>query len=90
MLPFAGEVIAAVGEVLGSSIVTVTLSELVRPPESVTEAVIVCVPTERTVENAPPEPIGPSRLEFQVRLLVRLPSSASLAVPEKFTVSAEV
>lgn len=63
--------------------VIVMLSDPVRPPESVTEAVIVCVPTERPVKKAPPEPITPLMLEVQTRLAFRLPSSASLAVPEK-------
>ena len=51
------------------------------PPESLTEAVIVCVPTLRTNEGFPPEPIPPSMLEFQLRLPVRSPSSVSLAEP---------
>ena len=77
--------IVTVGAVL-DVIVTVMLSEAVRPPESVTEAVIVCVPADRmAVENVLPQPIEPSMLEVQVRLPLRTPSSASLAVPEKLT-----
>jgi hypothetical protein len=66
------------------------MSELVSPPESVTLAVIVCVPTDRPVEKNPPEPIEPSRFELQARLLVKLPSSKSLAQPWKFKVATEV
>ena len=65
--------------------VTVMLSESDSPPESVTLAVIVCVPTDRPVEKDTPEPIMPSMLEVQVRLPLRFPSSASAAVPEKLT-----
>lgn len=81
-LPGAGEVIAIVGEVLGVVIMTLMLFEPVKPPESVTEAVIVCVPTDKLeVENVPPEPIEPSMLEVQVRLSLRPPSSISKAQP---------
>lgn len=88
MLPFAGELIATVGGVLSGImsgvIVTVVLPESVRPPESATDAVIMCVPTDKLEEeNVPPEPIGPSMLEIQTRLPLRLPSSESLAVPVK-------
>ena len=42
------------------------------------------VPTESAlVENDVPEPMLPSRLEFQLRLAPRLPSSASLAEAAK-------
>ena len=90
MLPFAGELIATVGGVLSGImsgvIVTVVLPESVRPPESATDAVIMCVPTDKLEEeNVPPEPIGPSMLEIQTRLPLRLPSSVSLAVPVKIT-----
>ena len=78
------------GGVLDGAIVTVMLSESVRPPESVTEAVIVCVPTDKLeVETVPPEPITPSMLEVQVRLPLKLPSSGSLAVPVKVTEALE-
>ena len=50
-----------------------------RPPESVTAAVIVCVPTLSTTEKAPPPPIAPSRSEVHDKLAVRSPSSTSLA-----------
>lgn len=55
----------------------------VRPPESLKEAVMVCVPTLSTALKEPPVPISPSRLEVQARLPVRSPSSASVAVPVK-------
>jgi hypothetical protein len=74
------------GGVLGAVIVMVMLSEPVSPPESVTEAVIEWEPTDRPlVENVLPEPIEPSMLEVQARLLLRLPSSVSVAVPLKVT-----
>ena len=66
--------------------VTVIPSEPLAPPESVTEAVIVWVPAEsELVENEPPEPMTPSRLEVHDRLEVREPSSTSVAVPENDT-----
>ena len=79
----AGAVIVTVGELLNPPTVTVILSVPIRPPESVTEAVIVWVPMDRPDEKDPPEPITPSMLDVQTRLPVRLPSSKSLAVPEK-------
>ncbi len=66
-----------------ASTTTVMEALPVSPPESVTEAVIVCVPSLSTALKEPPVPICPSRLEVQTRLLVRLPSSASAAAPEK-------
>ncbi|MBK7518547.1 MAG: hypothetical protein IPI75_00010 [Gammaproteobacteria bacterium] len=60
----------------------------VAPLESVTEAVIVCVPALRAVVlKAAPEPITPSRLELQLSDAARLPSSVSVAVPPKLTVA---
>ena len=90
VLPFPGDLTLTVGGVFDPPTVTVTLSEPVRPLESVTEAVIVCTPTDKPEEKELPEPISPSRLEVQTKFPVRSPSSASLAVPEKFTVSVEV
>ena len=55
----------------------------VRPPESATEAVMTCVPSLNTALKEPPVPICPARLDVQTRLLVRSPSSASIAEPEK-------
>ena len=64
------------------------LAELVRPPESVTEAVIVWLPADSpAVEKDPPDPITPLMFEVHVRLVVRLPSSASAAVPLNLIVS---
>ena len=78
--------IVTVGGVLGDVIVTVMLSDPLRPPESVTEAVIVWEPTDRPlVENVLPELIGPSMLDVQARLLLRIPSSVSVAAPLKVT-----
>ncbi len=69
----------------------VTESEPERPPESVTEAVMVWLPTDRElVEKEPPEPMAPSMLEVQLRDEVRLPSSVSLAVPLNDTLSPSV
>src|SRR5687768_9743724 len=52
------------------------------PPASVTEAVIVWVPSESAlVEMEPPIPSAPSRLELHASVAVRDPSSASLAEP---------
>ena len=49
---------------------------------SVAVAVIVCVPTlKELVEKLPPVPIRPLMLEVQTRLEVRIPSSASVALP---------
>ena len=55
------------------------------PPLSVTDAVIVWVPTLRLLMlNEPPLPIGKiSRSEVQIIDAVRLPSSRSAAVPWK-------
>ena len=64
--------------------VTEMASKPSRLPLSVTEAVMEWVPTESAlVENDAPEPMLPSRLEFQLRLAPRLPSSASLAEAAK-------
>ena len=74
------------GEVLSDEIVTVMLSVSVSSPESVAEAVIVCVPTDKPeMVNVLPEPIEPSILEVQTRLLLRLPSSVSVADPLQVT-----
>ena len=45
-------------------------------------AVIVCVPVLKELfEKLPPVPIWPLMLEVQTRLEVRIPSSASVALP---------
>ena len=83
--PLAGAVIVTVGGVFGTA-VTVTLIELepMACPESVTDAVIVCVPTPRVlVEKLAPVPIGPSRLDNQARLALMSPSSVSPALAAK-------
>jgi len=81
--PSAGESIEIVGarEPL-ITLIIITYSP-VSPPESVTEAVIVWVPSPSFTENDPPVPIVPSRSEVQVKLVVRFPSSLSIAVPAK-------
>ena len=67
---------------------TVTASDPARPPESLTEASIPCTPQDRLeVENEPPDPIAPSRFEVHDRPALRSPSSGSLAVPTKLTLS---
>jgi hypothetical protein len=77
----AGAVIETVGAVFATTL-TVIWAVPVSPPLSVTEAVIVCVPTERLfVEKEPPVPMGPFKLDVQASEAVRLPSWVSLAVP---------
>src|SRR5262245_22386350 len=64
--------------------VTVIQADPVASPESVTEAVIVCVPTLKLlVEKLAPDPIGPFTLDDQDRPALRVPSWASLALPAK-------
>jgi len=61
------------------------------PLLSVTEAVIVCVPTlKELLEKLPPEPIGPLMLELHDSFPVRTPSSGSVADPVKPTGSPAV
>ena len=63
---------------------TVIEPEPTAEPESVTDAVIVCVPTLNVlVEKLAPDPIGPSRSDDQERRALMFPSSASMAVPVK-------
>ncbi len=78
--PSSGAVIVTVGAVL-----TVTLMEAdpLRPPLSLTEAVMVWVPAESVLEKDPPLPIKPSKVETQLNPKVRSPSSGSLAAPAK-------
>ena len=79
----AGAVMDTVGAVFGSTI-TVMASEPGEPSLSVTEAVMVWVPTVReVVENEPPVPMIPSMSELQDRFAVMSPSLISLAVPER-------
>jgi len=82
--PLAGAVMVTFGAVFPGSDTTLTVmaAEPERPPLSVADAVIVCVPCERVeVENVLPVPMPPSRFERHVRLLEMLPSSLSMAVP---------
>ena len=82
--PVAGAVIATIGAVFTDDDNTVTLiaSESERPPLSVAEAVMVCVPSESVdVENAAPLPMTPSRFERHDRLSEMLPSSLSITLP---------
>ena len=75
----------------GVLIVTVIMSLSESPPASVTDAVIVCVPTLSVdVEKPAPEPMLPSRSDDHDRLTLISPSSVSFAVPVKFTVSPAV
>ena len=52
-------------------------------PLSVTEAVIVCVPTESVAETDAPVGIGVPSDDVQTRLADKSPSSASATVPVK-------
>src|SRR5688572_15750208 len=77
---------AAIGAVLAAVTAIVIDADPGSPPESVTDAVMVCEPAVRVlVENVAPEPITPSRLDVHDRLFVRLPSSVSVAVPVNVT-----
>ena len=81
----AGETVAEMdgGVFGGDMIVTERDALLVAPAESVTEAVTVWRPTLRIFDTEAPVPKVPSRLEVQMILPLMLPSSASVAVPEK-------
>jgi len=77
-----------VGAVLVATGLTVNVMEADprSPPESVTDAVMVCVPiVSPLVEIVPPDPITPSRFDAHEMLLVRFPSSVSVAVAMKVT-----
>ena len=81
--PVAGAVIMTAGVLLT---VMVIEARPVLPPLSVAAAVIVCVPLVRVlIVIVLPEPRLPSRLEVQVRWVVRVPSSTSVAVPLSVT-----
>ena len=72
------------GKPEGSTTVMVIWSSPVPPPESVAEAVIVCVPRLSVeVLKLAPEPIAPSMLEVQLSEALMLPSSGSMAAPVK-------
>jgi hypothetical protein len=83
---FAGAVIVTEGAVLTAAVtVTDTCPDADRPPVSVADAVIRCVPAGSVLVKLLPDPIWPLRLEVQTRRLLMFPSSGSMAVPEKFT-----
>ena len=84
--PAAGAVIATLGPAFT---VRVIASLPWSRPESTTRAVMTWVPGEReVVENEPPlGPIVPSTSDDQLRLTVRSPSSKSVAVAAKLTLS---
>ena len=84
--PVGGDEIVTDGESL--VMMTLIVSEPDNNSESVTEAVIVCVPTDKLlVLNEPPEPIPPSRFDVHAIAAVSATSSssASVALPTKFT-----
>ena len=86
--PFAGAVIVTVGAVFAASTVMLIWAEPLRLPLSVTDAVIVCVPTDSVdTPNVAPLPIAPSRFELHDKLDVRSPSSVSLPLPLNVTAS---
>ena len=68
-------------------IIIETLSETVFPPESVTDAVIVCVPrlNGTSLKGGPPIPKNPSMSELQEIDGCKGPSSGSTEVPVKLT-----
>jgi uncharacterized membrane protein len=72
-----------VGGVFDAVTVTVMEALAVKPPESVTEAIIVCVPIAKPlVEKLAPVPIWPLRLDVQTSFELMLPSCGSVALPE--------
>ena len=84
--PLAGAVMATAGGELTMRTTVVALA--VRPLESVTWAVMVCVPSLRVLTaRLAPVPSAPLILEIHWILALILPSWASLAVPVKVTVA---
>ena len=84
--PFAGDEIVTTGTAPVALTVIVMAALSLNPPESVTDAVIICVPTLSVeIEKLPPFPMTPSRSELQLRaaVSVALLSSASVAEPVK-------
>ena len=66
--------------------VTVTLALTVAPSRSATDAVSVCVPSERPgATTVRPVPRAPSRLDVQTSAAPRSPSSTSAAVAARST-----
>ena len=82
VVPSAGAVIETDGAPLT---VTVITSDAGNPPESVTEAVMVWVPTDKVAFTEPPVPRAPSSDDVHERLAAKSPSSGSEAVPVKET-----
>src|SRR5262245_18415666 len=74
-------------EMVGVELITTVIDVLADlPPESVTEAVMLCVPERRVPTGSDASvPRAPSR--FEVRLMVRLASSRSEAVAVKLTIA---
>ena len=64
---------------------TPTAAAPLSPPPSVTDAVIVCMPSVRIVVSCPPVPRNPWRLDVHVSCALRSPSAASLAVAASVT-----
>ena len=85
LLPETGLLIDTVGGVFGTVTVMFTEALVLRPPESVTLAVMVWVPALRVTERLAPVPNAPLMLEVQAILLLRLPSCVSDALPESVT-----
>src|SRR5436309_16102307 len=84
LAPLPGLLIDTTGGVFGlGPTVTVTVAEPALPAESVTRAIMLCVPLLSAFWKLPPLPICPSRSEVQTRVAVKLPSSWSEAEPEK-------
>ena len=83
-VPFAGAAMETAGGAFGGRTTTVRSAWPVRPPRSVADAVMTCVPAlRRVVVKLAPEPMSPSRSDVQRSDAERLPSVASLAVPLK-------
>ena len=73
------------GAVFGLMVID-RVAEAALPFESLTLAVIRCVPTDsEEVDSAAPEPRAPPKLELQEIDAARLPSSGSEALPVKLT-----
>ena len=74
---------------LGAPFTKMVIASLAgKPPASVTLAVMTWVPAESAaVATDPPVPRAPSRSEDQAIPVVMSPSSGSLAVPVKVTLS---
>ena len=77
--------IATVGAVLAITVRSIW-SLASRPMLFITEAVIVCTPTDRSErEILAPTPSRPSGFDVQISSAEMFPSALSVAVPEKST-----